>query len=151
MPRTSPLLILPVVLGMLALGAAPANADPMQDRVDGVVAEFGGEQTAYNEVTWDGGAVVLTIADEDAASRAIGSCATGSFCAFSASGYAGSKLTFATCVANQSTAALGAVRSVANARSIGTVTAYNGNTPLFSVFANSGTNTSASVTKLSCS
>lgn len=150
MTRRTALLVIPAVITLLVLGAAPAHADPMQDRIDDVIAEFGGEQTAYNEVMWGGGAVILTLAD-DFSTFAIGSCADGNFCAYSAAGYLGSRLTFTTCVANQSTAALGAVRSVANARSIGTVTAYNGTTPLFSVFANSGTNTTATVTKLSCS
>lgn len=150
MTRATALLIIPAVVGLLALGAAPAHADDMQDRIDAVIAEFGGEQIAYNEVSWNEGAVVLTL-EEDFSAFAIGSCADGNFCAYSSSNYLGSRLTFTTCVTDQSTAALGTVRSVANARSVGTVTAYNGTSPLFSVFANSGTNTTASVTKLSCS
>ncbi|ACZ29893.1 hypothetical protein Xcel_0861 [Xylanimonas cellulosilytica DSM 15894] len=155
--KTRPMLVL-LATAMLAVTVpAAANAQDapdMQERIETVLADNpGGVQTGWNEVTWDDGAVILTIApDSDIAPRTIGSCATGAFCAYSQAGYLGSKLTFTTCTANHSVSTLGApVRSIANARNNNTVKALNGSTVVLTVPANTGKNTTASITKLSCS
>ena len=59
--KLMPFAALSLAIGAVALQAAPATAagDTTQDQVDAVIAEFGGVQTAANEVSWDGGAVVL--------------------------------------------------------------------------------------------
>lgn len=145
------LLVIPAIIGMFALGVVPAHASEVQDRIDAVLAEYGGEQTAWNEVSWDGGDTVLTVAGEASISR-VGGCADGKFCAYSLAGYSGSRLTFSTCTSNISVSSLGAsVRSIANSRSSGTVTAYNGGSAVLSVGAGSGANTSATITSLGCS
>lgn len=111
----------------------------------------GGIQTSTNEVSWDNGAVVLTVVDPDApATMAIGSCPTGSHCVYDNSNLAGSKLTFTTCT-TQSVAPLGApVKSIANAHTSGVVRAYNDLGALGSVNANTWINTSWGMTKIGC-
>lgn len=134
--------------------AAPATVSmPMQQRVNAALAEVpGGVQTAWNEVSWDDGAVVLTLAPEGVATAAaVGSCASGTFCAYAKVGYTGTKLTFSTCTSGLSVAALPQVRSIANARSSGTVSAYNGSTLVTTVAAGTGKNTAGTITSLSCS
>lgn len=136
--------------------AASADPDPdLQHRTDAVIEEFGGTQTGPGEVTWDGGAVVLTLAADDArgpGTLAVGSCPSGSYCAYSLAGYFGSRLTFTTCTTGNSVAPLGSpVRSIANSRTSGTVRAYNSGSLVLTVPANTGVNTIATITTLSCS
>ena len=147
-------------LAAVALLASPlaANASPdpaLQERIDAVIDQFGGTQTGPGEVTWGEGAVVLTIApitDDRPIAFSVGSCPSGSFCAYSLAGYFGSRLTFTTCTTGNSVAALGApVRSIANSRGFGTVYAYNGGSLAITVPADTGTNTTATITTLSCS
>ena len=158
-----PLLALPLVAGAVALSASPAAAstDPTQDQVDAVIAEFGGTQTAPNEVSGADGAVVLTIAPDDAASRvgssgitafSVGTCASGAFCAYDGYGYTGSKLTFTACTTGNSVAALGTVRSLANSRGYGTVRAYDGWATVATLGPNTGASSvAAGIDKLNCS
>ncbi|OJX94656.1 MAG: hypothetical protein BGO96_00795 [Micrococcales bacterium 73-15] len=115
-----------------AAAAGPAGAvarGTVQQLVDAVIAEHGGTQTAWNEVSWDGGATVLTLAPDAVGGitpfAAVGSCASGKYCAYSGSNLTGSKLTFSTC-GSHSVTALPSVGSIANARSSGVVVALNG-------------------------
>lgn len=155
-----PLLALPVLVGAVALSASPATAstDPTQDQVDAVIAEFGGTQTAPNEVSWDDGAVVLTLAPEGAAdsrgftASSVGGCPSGAFCAYSGTSYGGSRLTFWACTTGNSVAALGTVRSLANSRSTGTVRAYDGWATVATLGSNTGAAAvAAGIDKLNCS
>lgn len=141
--------------------ATPAAADtapaqtPMQQRVSAALAaEPGGEQTAWNEISWDNGAVVLTLASDTAIASVaaqVGTCTSGNFCAYSSANYGGNKLTFSTCTSGLSVAGLGGpVRSIANSRSSGTVRAYNGGTVVLTVAPGTGKNTLATITSLSC-
>lgn len=137
-----------------AATTAPAST-PMQQRVNSALAaEPGGVQTAWNEVSWADGTIVLTLAPlapTFAVAAQVSNCASGKFCAYSAVGYGGNKLTFSTCTSNLSVAGLQApVRSIANSRTSGTVTAYNGSSPVLTVAAGTGKNTLATVTSLSC-
>ncbi|MFT4051190.1 MAG: peptidase inhibitor family I36 protein [Microbacterium sp.] len=138
----------------LAPTAANAAEDRVQARIDAVIAEYGGEQTAANEVTWDDGAIILTVeaAASVSALTGVGTCPSGSYCAYSRTNYLGSRLAFTTCTTGNSVSALGsAVRSIANSRSSGTVSAYNGSTKVLTVAAGNGKNTTATITTLSCS
>jgi len=159
-----PFVVLASVAGAVALSATPAAAstDPTQDQVDAVIAEFGGTQTAANEVSWDDGAVVLTLAADDTASRfsdpsgitafSVGTCPSGSFCAYSGTSYTGSRLTFSSCTTGNPVAALGTVRSLANARAAGTVRAYAGWSTVATLAPSTGrTSVSAGIDKLNCS
>lgn len=135
------------------LSAAAASGETMQERVDMVLLEYpGGTQIAPNEVAWEDGTVVLTLAATDGiAPFAVGSCATGSYCAYNGSGLSGSKMTFSTC-GTYSTTALGAVRSVANARTSGYVAAKNSSGRVLATVS-SGSSTSyapAGITQLTC-
>lgn len=161
------LLALPLLVGAIALSASPAAAttDPTQDQVDAVIAEFGGTQTAPNEVSWNDGAVVLTLAPDDAArfddssarsggftTFAVGSCPSGYFCAYSGTSYTGSRLTFSACTTGNSVAALGTVRSLANSRGTGTVRAYDGWATVATLGPNTGASSvAAGIDKLNCS
>lgn len=94
--------------------AADGAGSEMQDAVETVIAEYGGEQTGWNEVTWDDGDVVLTIEPEGFAPFAVGNCATGRYCVYDGQNRTGSKLSFTSC-ANHSVSPLGSpVRSMAN-------------------------------------
>lgn len=134
--------------------AAPATAPTsMQQRVNTALIETpGGIQTAWNEISWDNGDVVLTIAPEGLITAStVGTCESGKFCAYAKASYSGTKLTFSTCTSGLSVTALPQVRSIANARSSGTVTAYNGSTLVTTVAAGTGKNTTGTITSLSCS
>lgn len=138
-------------------GALSANAvageKTMQERVDQVLLEYpGGTQIAANEISWEDGAVVLTLAPTGGVTPlAVGSCATDSYCAYNGSGLSGSKLTFWDC-GTYSTTVLGTVRSVANARTGGYVDAKNsGGSVLATIYAgNSISFAPAGITQLSC-
>lgn len=133
---------------------ATAATDPIQDRIDTVLAEYGGQQTAWNEVSWDDGATILTLAPDagTVAPFAVGGCPDSNFCVYSLAGYVGSRITFTTCTSNHPVGALGGpVRSIANSRTSGSVTAYNVNAYVLTVPYNNGTNTISTITRLSCS
>lgn len=144
-----------LTLAPLTANASEAKVDAtMQARVDAVLAEnLGGIQIGVNEIAWQGGAVILTLAPEDAeiAPFAVGSCSTGSFCAYSGYSLSGSKLSFTTC-ATHSTTPLGAVRSVANARSSGSIKAKNSSGTVLSTISAGGSVAYApsNITQLTC-
>lgn len=158
-----------VLLAILMPG--PAEAGPhlaveswddstvtMQERVDEVLdTDPEAEQTEWNEVSWDDGEVVLTLDPTSTtdgqilrASTAMSKCPKGSYCAFSKRNYTGDRLRISSCI-NRSTTAMTAVNSVANARTSGTVRAYNGRTRAATVTARSGKSSITSkVTRLTC-
>lgn len=144
---------LPLALSLLftlCLTATPAHAaeppsSPLQQRVDEVLAKFpGGEQVAPNAVSWEKGAIVLELAEGTTAARALSGCTGGAYCAWSANGFSGSKMTFTACSSGGtlvSLAPLGApgnMNSIANARGTGTVTAIYGTTVVYAVVAGVG-------------
>ncbi|GAA5200158.1 peptidase inhibitor family I36 protein [Microbacterium jejuense] len=160
-----PFAALSLLIGTVAFSASPAAAvtDTTQDQVDAVISEYGGVQTAPNEVSWDDGAVVLTVAPEDSArfgdarssgvtAFSVGSCPSGYFCAYSGVSYTGSRLTFSACTTGNSVAALGTVRSLANSRGTGTVRAYDGWATVATLGPNTGiTSVAAGIDKINCS
>lgn len=150
-----------LLLGTLGI-VAPADGSPgnMQQRIAAAIeATPGGVQVSWNEVSWNNGDVVLTLAPETgeptaagetAPAAAVGSCANDRHCVYSLPGLAGNKLTFTTCT-SQGVGPLGApVKSVANARTGVTVTAKNGTAVVLTVGGNSWANTSAAITTVSC-
>ena len=127
------------------------DTSELQARVDAVLAEFpGGSQTAPNEVTWEDGAVILTLAADEGliTTMAVGSCATG----YSGYNLSGSKLSFSACNTTQSTGALSVVRSLANARSSGYVQGKNSSGTVLATVSAGGSlaYASTSITKLTC-
>ena len=148
-----------ITVVLMVLGAAPAVSDPtppdtVQQRVEDVLARYpGGIQISSTTSSWEDGAILLTFPSPSG--RAIGSCATGSYCAFSSTAYSGTRLAFTGCSAtttSNSVAVLGsATRSVANARTSGTVRAMDGIAVVHTLSANTGvTSNAASLTALSC-
>lgn len=153
--RKSPVTVL--VAAALILVGAPAHAAPetLQDRIDAILQEHpGGIQIDDRSISWENGAVTLTL-DAGTGARSIGTCATGSYCAFSGYNYAGTKLSFTSCSAGGSSGSLALLgnvpHSVANARTSGTVAARNGGSTIFNLGANSGNPAvTSTVTTLVC-
>lgn len=146
-----------VAVALISLGASPSQAadGPLQDQINQVLEEFpGGVQTSATTISWDGGAMTLTLANPSGfAAAAVGSCATGAYCAYNGLSLTGSKLSFTSCPATSSTAALpGVVRSIANARSSGSIQGRNsGGTVLTTVAAGGQVNSAPTgVTELRC-
>lgn len=104
-----------------------AESTALQERVEAILDQYpGGTQIAENEIAWDGGAVILTLeASGGITPMAVGSCATGSYCAYSGYNLTGSKLSFSSCGAPQPVGVLGTVRSIANARTAGAIEAQS--------------------------
>lgn len=141
---------------MAGLGSAHADTS-LQDQVDEILLENpGGTQTGLNTISWESGAIELTLAVEGGFSTLdVGTCETGRYCAYSGFSYSGTKLSFTACSAGGSSASLAllgnAPRSAANARTSGSVSATNGGTAVFSMGANTGrTTVTGSVSSLVC-
>lgn len=119
----------------LVLGASPAHADTAQPEVAPEIASAlervpGGVVIDYWTAEWPAQEMRLEVpnmsnARSSAAARAVGTCATGRICAFGGYATAGAKLSWTGC-GPYSTSAIGTVRSIANARSSGTMYARNG-------------------------
>ncbi|MFT4157574.1 MAG: peptidase inhibitor family I36 protein [Microbacterium sp.] len=146
-----------------ALAIEPSPS-PMQQLVDDVIEEHGGVQTGWNEVTWDEGDIMLTIdpqlgersvsarVDAAPAAAAKDNCAAGKYCAYAAAFYGGSKLTYSACPATYTSfSVIGAVRSIKNSRTSGTVRAYNGSTVKSTMSAGQGSSNISGITKITCS
>ena len=140
-----------IALAILAPTSAHATGDTLQDRVDQVLEDYpGGTQIGAGEISWNGGEIVLTLAG-GVSLASVGSCATGSFCAYTGTSLSGTRISFTNCTGTNSVAPLGSpVRSFANARSAGTVGAFNGGTVVDSTPAGTYKNTTATITRLGC-
>jgi hypothetical protein len=125
-----------------AVAASSASRVALEIRATAVLeANPGGQEIAPGIVSWGNGAVVLTL-DGAVSPQAVGTCATGQYCAWSETSYIGTKLAFTACSAGGTSSSLallgGVVRSTANARSSGTVKAKNGSTVVYTMAANTG-------------
>jgi hypothetical protein len=125
-----------------AAGSASASAkkpnDTVQSQIDRILeTDPTATQVGTNVVSWDGGDITLTIVNESVAStqRAIGRCADGKHCAFSATGYGGSMLSYSSCTTNSISFY---PRSIANARDNAVVRAYMNSTQIYAMGANVG-------------
>jgi len=157
MPKKAALIVLALTLVGIVGGPAIADqpvADSLQQEIDDALARYpGGVQVSPTTVSWEDGAVLLTF--PSATDRAIGTCATGSYCVFSGTRYGGTRLAFTGCSAtttsNSVSSLNSAVRSVANARTSGTVRVMDGITVVHALTANAGlASNTAAVTALSC-
>jgi hypothetical protein len=110
-----------VALALATTSLALADSPPtVQEQIDAALrAEPGGIQTGPNTARFDNGTAILTI--PDLAARSVGSCTTGSFCAYSGTSLTGAKLTFTSCSVHSTAALTGGVHSIANATSLGIV------------------------------
>ena len=159
MKRLAPALALAValVVGLSVPAAHAAPDNPLQERIDAVLKAFpGGTQVGDDSVSWQKGDILLTLEGGSSSSaRSIGTCLTGTYCAWSGLSYTGSKLTFAACSAGGISNSLAPLatnaRSLANARSSGTVKARNGSTVVYVLAASTGVpSNSATLTNMIC-
>lgn len=156
MNRIAVLIACAVALTFIATTPAVAVPSSLQSKIDKVLAEFpGGTQISADTVSWHDGETVLTLAGGVASARAVASCATGSFCAWSGTSYTGTKLTLSGCSASGTSNSLaplgGTPRSLGNSRSSGIVKARNGSTVVYTLAPNVGvTSNSATLTNMFC-
>ncbi|WP_113701766.1 peptidase inhibitor family I36 protein [Nonomuraea lactucae] len=88
-------------LTLLATGgatAASAAPDPIQQKIDKVLAEHpGGTQTSKNTIAWQNGDVILTLAGQNAKgvqAAAAAPCPDGRFCLFNDANFGGDFVSF---------------------------------------------------------
>ncbi|WP_448261891.1 hypothetical protein [Microbacterium aurum] len=145
-----------VLFATPATAAAEASNKDLAAAVAAVLAENpGGREITPGVISWGDGAVVLTLEGAPIPKAAVGTCASGQYCAWRSTSYTGTKLAFTSCSASGSTSSLallgGLARSTANARSSGTVQAVNGSTVVYSMSAGTGkASNSTALTALVC-
>lgn len=137
---------------LLVLGAShPAHADTTSVHPDVQYALSvvpGGTLVDPLTAVWP--ATGMTLSASASAPRAVGTCATGQFCAYSGANRSGTKLSWSAC-GTVSTSALATVGSVANARSSGKVHALNSaNAVLTTVAAGGSVNVVGATRSLRC-
>ncbi|WP_431807789.1 hypothetical protein [Microbacterium paraoxydans] len=137
---------------LLLLGGsvAPAHADESlhPDVVYALDHVPGGVVVDPYTVVWPDLGMELSVPSPTL--RAVGSCATGQYCAYSEPNRGGTRLSFTVC-SIVSTSGLSTVRSIANARTSGTVQARNAaSTVLASAGAGATANVVGAVTNLRC-
>jgi hypothetical protein len=131
------------------------KVESLQARVDAAMLAIpGGVQIGDDSIAWDGGAVVLTL-EGGSNQQSIGTCSTGSYCAWSGASYTGNKLSFTACSIGGTASSLAPLgtnaQSLANARTSGTVQAKNGATVVWNIGANSGVpSNAATLTTMVC-
>ena len=87
-----------LALTLGAVSAAHADTADLTDQIDSILAEHpGGVQTGPNTISWDDGAVILTLALDGLAPMSVGNCTTNYYCAYTGTTLSGSKLSFASC------------------------------------------------------
>jgi hypothetical protein len=134
---------------------APPDAQTLQARVDAVMKAYpDGVQIADDSIAWRDGEVVMTL-EGGSNQRTIATCVNGSYCAWSAVAYTGTKLSFTACSlagSSSSLAPLGTnARSLANARATGTVKVKNGASLVWNMAASTGIpSNSSTVTTMVC-
>lgn len=133
-------------IALLGLGANPAlanTADDLESRTAAILAAHpGGKEIAPGIISWNDGAVTLTLEGAPISPRSVASCATGQYCAWSNTSYTGTKLTFTACSSGGTSSSLallgGHARSTANARTSGHVDARAGSTTIYTMSAGTG-------------
>jgi hypothetical protein len=133
----------------------PAQDGTLQQRIDELLRAFpGGKQIADDQIAWEKESAVITL-EGGSNAKAVGTCASGSYCAWSLGSYTGTKLTFTACSAAGTSSSVAPLltnpKSLANARNTGNVKAKNGSIVVWNLGASSGTpfNT-ATVTTMVC-
>lgn len=154
-----------IALGLLAPTSATAAGSEFQtmaERVAQVIADHGGTQTGWNQVSWDDGDTVLTLAPTGGGNSstaliagvttlAADTCAAGKYCVYSQINYGGNELAFTACPATQTSfGVIGSVRSIKNARTSSTVRAYAGTTVKATLSPGVGSANVTGVTKVTC-
>lgn len=147
------------VLALLALGVAapPAAADDLSPEVSYALSTVpGGEIVDGETVYWPDLGMTLTVPSGNASARsasiagAIGSCPSGSVCAYKGANLTGARLSWTTCATHSTTALGSSPRSIADARSTGYLQARNGTIVVATAFAQSWNNVTATSTSVRC-
>jgi hypothetical protein len=145
------MLVVGVIAGAMTLVAPAAyaqSAPSVDPEIAAVMAEVpGGSVVDDDHAVWPALGMEMTAADA-VAPFSVGSCATGSVCAFSGLNGSGSKLSWSTC--STFTISAFTVRSVADARSTGYLQARNGSTVVATANAGASANVYAAVTNVRC-
>lgn len=129
-------------------GASSSDDAETSDIEYALGAVPGGIALSDSYAVWPALGMTLTAGSPTA--RSVGSCATGTFCAYAGSGLSGTKLAFTVCT-NVSTAALRVVASIANGRTSGKVHAKNSSgTVLGTAVANGSANVPPGTASLLC-
>ncbi|GAA1230223.1 hypothetical protein JOF42_000368 [Microbacterium phyllosphaerae] len=145
--------LIAIVLIGLALAASPATASatitPLHPDVQYALDEVpGGVALSATHAVWP--ALGMTVTAESPFARSVGTCATGTYCAYAGTALTGTKLTFAICT-NVSTAGLRSVGSIANGRSSGKVQARDSaGTVLGTAFPNGSATVGSGTVGLLC-
>jgi len=107
-----------LLIGMLALPAAAHGTEVTPDREVAYALEHeaGGYATGQHTAYWPKTGMQFT-SSQAMQTMSVGSCATGSVCAYSGASLTGSKLSWSTC-STFSTSALGSVGSIDGAQRI---------------------------------
>lgn len=135
------LAIVAAALLVLGAGTAAVAAEPESFHPDvqyALAAEPGGIATSYTTAVWPALGMSLTVSTN----RAVGACPTGYICAYSGAAQAGTELRWNSC-GSKSTAGIGSVGSISNARASGTLQARQGTTVLASAVAGATTTVGA--------
>lgn len=146
------LLVIAAATALALFGvASPAQAEqtPLHPDVEYALSAVpGGIIIDEHTVIWPELEMQLSVVPEW--TRAVGTCATGQYCAYSKSNRGGTKLSWTSCT-TVSTAALASVGSIANARSSGTVQARSSaGTVLATASAGGSVNVFGAVSTLRC-
>jgi|GEM_PF-793666 len=123
------LLVLGVAVNANSVELVGRNDLDIQQKIDSILAEHpGGKQTGPTQISWNNGAILLDLLDENPNSismQAASTCAAGYYCAYSLTNLGGSKLSIGVCNSTQEMGSYFMVRSIVNARSTGYVQAKN--------------------------
>lgn len=148
--KLTPLAVGALFVAVMSAPAAHASEiTPDREIAYALEQVAGGYATSEHTASWPkiGMEMVSSLAT---APFSVGSCATGSICAYSGYTLTGSKLSWTGC-STYSTAALPSVGSIANARSSGTLRARNGTTVVATAGAGGQANVWSAVTNVQCS
>jgi len=136
---------------LLTITPIAAHADALDPQITAALqAVPGGEALDDHTAYWPDLSMTLTVPDTRLRA-AVGTCPNGSVCAFGGVSLTGSRLSWTTC-GTFSTTALGVpVRSIADARSTGSLQARNGTTVVATAIAQSWASVTGTSDNVKCS
>lgn len=137
-----------VTLVSASAASAAETTVPHADIAAMMDAVPGGLLIDADHAVWPGTGLEMT-SSAAVTLYSVGSCATGSVCAFSSANLGGSKLSWSTCSTFTISSSF-TVRSIADARSTGYLQARNGTTVLATANAGASANVFGTVTNMRC-
>lgn len=132
----------------------PISTPSLDEQVADILAEHpGGTRINQNEISWNDGDIILTLEIPGAfAPMSVGSCADGTFCAYSGTNLTGSKVAYASCNTTHGIVGISTVRSLANAWGSGYIQARNSGGSTLATVYNAGQLSTApsGITQIRC-